>query len=260
MYLSVIDCYLTLLFVLHVSASYVAPHSLHDISVADQVAAGIDLSKDIPTARNSDDDLSQCWTSWSSYWGAHTMNVTTFTSTLAQSFLTTTEITGQITNILTETTAKYGTTTYTVAPTLTPSCTLPTSVPQCQASWEIWASAEVLPSPTATGNCTVILPPYPACATLVDIAASSWSARISSAITPQCSQASIGGEMCQSLRDVYVTGTNMQLYPSGLGFDALFSNGYLGQVVPVTLPGSKLVTSHAYSWPTSLSFAPSCTL
>lgn len=251
---------LVLLFVLRTDARYIRPQPLIARNIADEIAAGISFSKNDSTTDSGTTESEQCWTSWTSFWESYTPNATTSTSLLGQSVLTTTGTVDQSSYTVTATSSNYSTTTYTLIPTLTPVCKLPSSVSQCQASWETWASIEVFPSPTATNNCTVILPPYPACATLVDSAASSWLDAVSTP-SPSCSQASIGGDLCQSLRDAYVTGTNQQLLPSDLGYDALFSNGYIGQITAVTKPdGTGLTTSSAYTWPTSRSLAPSCTL
>lgn len=141
----------------------------------------------------------------------------------------------------------------------------------CQTSIEAWAQTQVIPSPMPTPSyCAITLPPYPACATSSDPAASSWSERVLIS-KPSCYAAGVGlneyGTLCQSLRDAYMTGTNYQLYPgylsNGLGYNEFISNGWIGSLTTMSSTsgsstGDFLTTT--YTWPYLSSLAPGCML
>ncbi|KAF2166584.1 hypothetical protein M409DRAFT_23218 [Zasmidium cellare ATCC 36951] len=158
-------------------------------------------------------------------------------------------VTEPITEI--DTWSVFGPTTYTdLVPTsvgqnphaTTPACVLPSSVSGCQSSWDFWASHQYV-EPTyydaVPSSCfwyNTSLPPGPSatCDSLMSSAGSadeSWYS-IQSSIAPLCTQASIGGDVCENLRDDFA--------PSNGG-------GGMWQTTPSPWPGSQVL-------------APSCTV
>lgn len=75
---------------------------------------------------------------------------------------------------------------------------------------------------------------------------------------PACTQASIGGELCDDIRDEYVQMKANWFAPKDYSTAFFFSAGYLGMFENVTAGNMK----PSYYWPTSqtLAPAPSCTL
>lgn len=111
-----------------------------------------------------------------------------------------------------------------------PPCALPSSVSQCQNSWEE-AVTELFGSMTASSH----TPNWYV----------SWSAT-----TPHCTQASVGSADCISLRDIYVTEYRTVL-PSPR-YEPV-SAGY-------TNIANATATANDYVWPTWMTLAPQCTL
>lgn len=147
----------------------------------------------------------------------------------------------------------------------------------CLSSIQAWAHIQAMPSPIpAQDNCAVTLPPYPACATSNDLAASSWSKRVQ-VTQPSCSDPGGGllelGDLCMSLQAAYMTGTNYQLYSpfyasasssgSALGFNVLVSDGWVGTITSSSsMVGGGTYTSliTAYDWPYRMPLAQGCML
>lgn len=75
----------------------------------------------------------------------------------------------------------------------------------------------------------------------------------------QCPQASITGSLCTALKDAYVQGENINLFPTDAMkaremYNLQFSQGYLS--IEYDDAGARPTTF----WPTMHSFAPGCTL
>ncbi|KAL9096321.1 MAG: hypothetical protein Q9165_001318 [Trypethelium subeluteriae] len=154
----------------------------------------------------------------------------------------------------------------------TPKCELPSSVPQCQALWNTWASRQVMATPTIAspscagepGSCMVSLSTY----------WSVWSSYsvLRSTVSPSCTQASINGQLCESLRSSYVSaaysGNNAIVTSNG---ETGFSGGFVQETTDISITPLDssfpdiffLPTATSYlpaSWPSSSSLAAGCTL
>lgn len=90
----------------------------------------------------------------------------------------------------------------------------------------------------------------PACYTNIQSSWASWRDVVDGATSPICSQASITGSICTSLKDAYVLGHNYNLAPN-LPEPASFSSGYYSNVAPWFT---------GWTWPATQAFAPGCTL
>jgi hypothetical protein len=77
-----------------------------------------------------------------------------------------------------------------------------------------------------------------------------WRSYVSEATSPVCSQASITGELCTSMKDAYVLGYNNRLHPD-LPEPAYVSSGYYSNAAPWFT---------GWTWPATHAFAPGCTL
>jgi photosystem II stability/assembly factor-like uncharacterized protein len=77
-----------------------------------------------------------------------------------------------------------------------------------------------------------------------------WSSYVNEVTSPVCSQASITGELCTSLKDAYVVGHNYNLKPHLPG-PAYFSSGSYSNAAPWFT---------GWTWPATQAFAPGCTL
>jgi hypothetical protein len=87
---------------------------------------------------------------------------------------------------------------------------------------------------------------------------------------PVCTQASVPSDACSSLRDVYVSGQNLHVWPATL--EEVYYDGEMGfsegsvsfegldQMWAATaMPGYGSDTD-AWYWPSTIQFAPGCTL
>lgn len=120
-----------------------------------------------------------------------------------------------------------------------PSCKLPKTVSHCDDQWEAWATSQLAPSPTPPPNCDLNVGYYygnnhttPACAVSYFSASNAyWDLEGSGDMTPACTQAFIGGSLCQSIRDNYVLDENANfinsLYPAGAHYTYV-SRGTVG--------------------------------
>ena len=145
-----------------------------------------------------------------------------------------------------------------------PSCQLSGMVPQCQSQWEAYASSELLPSPTPPSHCDInegivtamTFETQPPCASAYQTSLSSWRSQLSSVTKPPCSQASVGGELCSTIKDAYVHQQNSVFFPK-VSFAPYFSNGYLGSFANITAGNF----TKSWWWPTSSTLCvPGCTL
>ena len=114
---------------------------------------------------------------------------------------------------------------------VTPTCVLPSIVPQCQSQWDSYYS-QALQGPTALQGST----------------------------TPACTQASVDPSSCSVLRTAYVDGeiAPSVSIPSTVPGDYYYttSGGYIGYY-----PRSfSSLTVSTWSWPASRSLAPGCTV
>lgn len=131
----------------------------------------------------------------------------------------------------------------------TPSCALPSFVPQCQSSWEFWASRQYLEGPPAPTGCTGTHPLARSCSSVLSsytAAELAWDGYYR-ASGPPCTQASVGGGVCEALRGHYLEIAE-EYYEGGVVGDTttyISANGSVGTTV---------------FWPTHTSFAPGCTL
>lgn len=92
----------------------------------------------------------------------------------------------------------------------------------------------------------------PACYTNGQASWDSWRSYVAEATSPICSQASITGALCTSLKDAYVLGYNDNLAPKFfVGAGATFSSGSFSLMNPAFT---------GWTWPASQPFAPGCSL
>jgi hypothetical protein len=145
-----------------------------------------------------------------------------------------------------------------------PTCTLSSVVPQCQKQWEAYVSSELLPSPTPPSHCDInqgivtalTYETQPPCASTYQSSLSSWRSQLSSITKPPCTQASVGGQLCSTIKDAYVHQQNSVFFPN-VGFAPYFSNGYLGSFANITAGNY----TKSWWWPTSSTLGvPGCTL
>lgn len=145
-----------------------------------------------------------------------------------------------------------------------PTCQLPSVVSQCQSQWDAYVSSELLPSPKPPSHCDInqgIVPvmtweTQPACASTYQSSMSSWRSQLSSISKPPCTQASIGGSLCDTIKDAYVHQQNSVFFPT-ISFAPYFSNGYLGSFANITAQNY----TKSWWWPTSSTLGvPGCTL
>ncbi|OQO12326.1 hypothetical protein B0A48_02968 [Cryoendolithus antarcticus] len=139
----------------------------------------------------------------------------------------------------------------------TPSCSLPSVYAECQASWANYATAQAIPFPQPLPvNCPVNymnMTSLPACYSRVAAGQASWSAEVLSTKSPRCTQASITGPLCTSLKDAYVLGSNYNLYPTALKYmPGFFSSGSISYVGAWSGQG--------WQWPSYQPLAPGCTV
>ena len=146
-----------------------------------------------------------------------------------------------------------------------PTCKLPSSVSQCQAQWEAYVTSQLVPGPSIPPHCDInygVMPPIttglPSCVTSYRSAAGSYQESMDSITRPPCSQASIGGDMCNTIKDAYVYQQNYVFWPSRANqYAPFFSNGYLGTFENLTATDYNT----SWYWPTSSTLGvPSCTL
>jgi len=150
---------------------------------------------------------------------------------------------------------------------LRPTCVLPMQVPECQSSWETWASQKFEAMPTYPTECAdytyfiaASLQP-PSCQT----AFSSFS-HTSSIIyenrwrhPPYCTQAAVTGALCSSFADSVVSSAK----EVGQITDGVVAAGYYSiEYTTIESSNNHLVTSTSYVpfWNKSSSLAPGCTL
>jgi hypothetical protein len=92
----------------------------------------------------------------------------------------------------------------------------------------------------------------PACYNDAIASGNSWSSYVKEATSPICSQASITGALCTSLKDAYLLGNNFNLHPMiPIAAGATFSSGSYSLMNPAFT---------GWTWPASQPFAPGCTL
>jgi hypothetical protein len=166
--------------------------------------------------------------------------------------------------IITTTITSYTLISYTGSSVPMPTCTLPSIVPQCQNQWEAYASSELLPSPTPPSHCDInqgimtamTFETQPPCASTYQASLSSWRSQLSSITKPPCTQASVGGQLCSTIKDAYVHQQNSVFFPK-VSFAPYFSNGYLGSFANITAGNF----TKSWWWPTSSTLGvPGCTL
>ncbi|KAK4495867.1 hypothetical protein PRZ48_013135 [Zasmidium cellare] len=143
-----------------------------------------------------------------------------------------------------------------------PTCSLPPVVPACQTSWEAFITSRLVPSPTPPPHCDINAG-YLANTNSVPPCAVSWSSvqesyyskyeSSGSIATPLCTAASIGGPLCQSVRDQYQLDDSFRPRVSDAGAAFFFKQGTMGFYNGNTT---------SWVWPTSSTMgqAPSCTL
>jgi hypothetical protein len=145
-----------------------------------------------------------------------------------------------------------------------PTCQLQSIVPQCQSQWETYASSQLAPSPRPPSHCDINAgliqadpPEYqPPCASAYHASVLSWYLSLSSITTPPCTQASVSGQLCSSIKDAYVHEQNDVFFPN-VSFAPYFSNGYLGAFADITASNYTVT----WEWPTSSTLGvPGCTL
>jgi hypothetical protein len=165
---------------------------------------------------------------------------------------------------ITTTRTSYTLMTYSGTSVRMPTCQLPSVVPQCQSQWEGYASSELLASPTPPTHCDInegIVPvmtweTQPPCASKYQASLSSWRSQLLSVTKPPCTQASVGDQLCSSVKDAYVHQQNSVFFPN-VSFAPYFSNGYLGSFANITAQNY----TKSWWWPTSSTLGvPGCTL
>nr|OQO31702.1 hypothetical protein B0A51_01050 [Rachicladosporium sp. CCFEE 5018] len=123
------------------------------------------------------------------------------------------------------------------------------------ADSELFAPAIPFPQPLPV-NCPVNymnMTSLPACYSEVAAGQASWSAEVFSTKSPRCTQASIIGPLCTSLKDAYVLGSNYNLYPTALKYmPGFFSSGSISYVGAWSGQG--------WQWPSYQPLAPGCTV
>ncbi|OQN96747.1 hypothetical protein B0A48_17171 [Cryoendolithus antarcticus] len=222
-----------------------------------------------------------CWNQWLSYWdvvGTNTVdipastttytwteNVVTqqsttelFTSTVVNGPFTQTIFTTLVTTIIAVSIPTFtgtSTDTYTARPVLTtpPPCALPSSVGQCQASWEAWAVDQysvTLPPVSSPEGCDLYASPIPdSCVGPVSTYNSQWQSWFTESVSvPPCTQASISGSMCYGLRTKFLQEQQLVGEQSGVAG---------GVEVWTTVNGT---ASDYFSWPSTSLLAPGCTV
>ncbi|KAK5709051.1 hypothetical protein LTR17_020114 [Elasticomyces elasticus] len=155
-----------------------------------------------------------------------------------------------------------------------PTCVLPSIVSQCQSQWDRWITTQLVPGPTPPPHCDInagflqntnTVPP---CATSYASVAASYSAYIDAYPSPLCTQGtsrtpvlrtSVGGPLCDSIRQNYVSQANYQFAAETATTQYLpfFSAGYQGGPMNETAGDWGI----SWTWPTASTLgAPSCTL
>ena len=142
----------------------------------------------------------------------------------------------------------------------TPACRLPSSVPQCQASWDGYASllsvVSAVPAACTTGysqpsSCSAII------STWGSVERSLNSLQLN---PPSCTQASVGPSACSQFYGLFISEWRASNYPgadpAGGNFDPYLSFGY--QQTYITEPNGS-VSASTY-WPTSSILAPGCSV
>jgi len=165
---------------------------------------------------------------------------------------------------ITTTVTSYTLVSYNGSSVAMPTCVLPNFVPQCQNEWEAYVSSELLPSPTPPTHCDInegivtamTRETQPPCASTYQSSLSSWRSQLSSITKPPCTQASVQGQLCSTIKDAYVHQQNSVFYPK-VSFAPYFSNGYLGSFANITAGNF----TKSWWWPTSSTLGvPGCTL
>jgi hypothetical protein len=145
-----------------------------------------------------------------------------------------------------------------------PTCQLSSTVPQCQSQWEAYVSSELLTSPTPPSHCDInegIVSAFtyetqPPCASTYQSSLSSWRSQFSRVTKPPCTQASVDGQLCSTIKDAYVHQQNSVFFPK-VDFVPFFSNGYLGSFANITAQNY----TKSWWWPSSSTLGvPGCTL
>lgn len=144
-----------------------------------------------------------------------------------------------------------------VATITKPPCILPSVVPQCQRSWTDYISLELgrfdLTAPACTGTGS-------ACQASFSVWDQSdddyWSS--SSSMSPTCSQASIGTQMCSALQSSYVRDFGTVEPVPGVSYNTpvVMSHGYQASLTTYA-NGS---WDRNWVWNTTWSLAPKCSL
>lgn len=251
------------------------------------------------TSKNARLGLDQCWNSWTSYWSRlptfaiqtsweadllYTDTIYTFSSarteTVTQRPVTphTSTVTDTFTEVIdnngfasstylredvytftetqsieasTYTTASSWTITYESSPYSTiwstyplpnaPNCSLPTTIlSQCEEAWTSWVSLQLTRS-------------------VVDGTRTSYKTAGFDA-APSCTQASIGGDYCQALKDSFIS-SSLPLNQFSKILPASITTGTDGATVVHWSGGYYSYGTETWAWPPSTAFfAPSCTL
>ncbi|KAK3639539.1 hypothetical protein LTR22_017401 [Elasticomyces elasticus] len=152
-----------------------------------------------------------------------------------------------------------------------PTCVLPSIVSQCQSQWERWITTQLVPGPTPPPHCDInagflqntnTVPP---CATSYASVVASYGAYIDAYPSPLCTQVclyhqpSVGGPLCDSVRQNYVSQENYQFAAETATTQYLpfFSAGYQGGPMNETAGDWDI----SWTWPTASTLGvPSCTL
>lgn len=149
-----------------------------------------------------------------------------------------------------------------------PTCKLPSVVGDCQNKWEVYITSRLVPSPTPPPHCDINAGflqntnSVPPCASSYAAVESSYYSKYEGSEElqpPLCTAASIGGSLCQSVRDKYQQDDSFaptidEKIESAHGGPFFFNQGTQG-----LYNGGN---STYWIWPTSSTMmdAPSCTL
>ena len=155
-------------------------------------------------------------------------------------------------------TSTYVTYALTTLPLPTPACKLPSIVSQCQSEWSAYASAQMVISPSGYPDCDYGVSCGSALQSYSSVQAS-YSARVTPFSTsPRCPQASIGADLCASLRsnNLYRWTSSWNVYSDY--YDGQFQS--VGWINPtITMSGGLQSQGSAY-WPANSTLAPGCTV
>ncbi|KAK4540417.1 hypothetical protein LTR36_009274 [Oleoguttula mirabilis] len=191
--------------------------------------------------------------------GLFAISTETLDTTYLSTYIATAGLASTSTGTYTGTSYSYATPNNTLP---TPTCYLPRSVSQCQSEWDAFITTNLMPAPTPPPHCDIDAGimnsrSVPPCAVAYQSAGDSYASYTALASSPLCTQASIGGALCSSIRDNYVHQANYVFGPEIAQEAEFFSAGYLGSFANVTATDFNTV----WAWPTAATLGvPSCTL